>query len=315
MNTVLVTAVGSAAANAVCRSLRVAGCRVVGCDLYPQSWNVNAAQMEDFFQAPPATDAEAYRAALLEATARYGLSHIMPLTDVEVDALCDQKPRFAARGVRLCVPDDPAARLCRDKLQMARRLRESGVGRTIPTWRPEELPADTAYPLLLKPLHGRSSQGLTIARTEAQLRAALSQREDYIVQPYLEGDVVTVDVVRGGDGRVAAVARRELLRTVNGLGTTVEILPDHPLCGVCAQIAGLAGIVGAVNMEFIRHDGADYFLEVNPRFSGGVGFTCLAGYDVPVNNLRAHEGLPVAPVEGVRGMILAQRYEAYVTKA
>ena len=68
-------------------------------------------------------------------------------------------------------------------------------------------------------------------------------------------------------------ARQELLRNKSGLGMTVEVLPGHPLEAVCAAIAEAVGLVGVVNMEFIRHGDDFFFLEVNPRFSGGVGFT------------------------------------------
>ncbi|MFQ9705363.1 MAG: ATP-grasp domain-containing protein [Enterocloster clostridioformis] len=48
---------------------------------------------------------------------------------------------------------------------------------------------------------------------------------------------------------------------------------------------------GCVNMEFIEdRDGVYHMLECNPRFSGGVEFSCLAGYDCVTNHLRCFEG-------------------------
>ena len=312
MRTILVTSVGSAEAAAVCQSLRAH--TLVGCDIYPQSWNVNAAAMELFFQAPPATDAPAYLNALRRAAEAYGLTHILPLTDPEVDVLCAEKAAFAARGVTVCVPDAPAARLCRDKLRMAQVLQEAELGRVIPTWTADAIPADAPYPLLLKPQRGRSSQAQVIVRTETELHSALTLRDDYIIQPFLAGDIYCVDAVRDRFGNAAAVVRRELLRTSNGLGTTVEVLPLHPLGELAERILARAGFVGAGNLEFICHEGAYSFLEVNPRFSGGVGFSGLAGYDMIANNLRAHDGEPIQPADGVRAMILAQRYEQRVTE-
>lgn len=151
---------------------------------------------------------------------------LIPLTDVEVDALCAHKTRFSALGCVLCVPDEPCARLCRDKQAMATLLAREGACRIIPTrspygWEPEA--AD--YPLMLKPLHGRSSQGQVIVRTPQAYHAALDARGDYIAQPYLDGDIYTVDVARDRFGHVQALTRHELLRTPNGLGTAVRVLP------------------------------------------------------------------------------------------
>lgn len=313
--TVLITAAGSAAAPAALQSLRAHGCRVVACDIYPRVWNAACVEADAFFQAVPATDASAYARQLEAEARREGIDFILPLTDVEVDVLCGQKERFAAANCVLCVPDAPAARLCRDKLAITRAVEAAGVCQTIPTFSPygAEPPAD-AYPLLLKPVRGRSSQGRTVARNAAAYHAALSTREDYIAQPFLQGDIYTVDVARDARGNAQCLARRELLRTVSGLGTTVRVLPDHPLEAVCARIAALAGVVGVVNMEFIVQPDRAYFLEVNPRFSGGVGFSLAAGVDFPWLQLLCHRGDPLPPRPHVPPMTLSRRVTPIVTE-
>ena len=119
MKTVLLTAVGSASAHAAHTSLSAAGYRVIGCDIYPKSWNVNSGEMTAFFQVPLATDTEAYVEALQDIVCRENVGSIVPLTDVEVDALCTRKAVFSALGATVCCPDAPVAALCRDKLRMA----------------------------------------------------------------------------------------------------------------------------------------------------------------------------------------------------
>lgn len=315
MKTTLVTAVGSASAPAVIQSLRALGHRVIACDIYPKAWNLAACEADGFFQAVLATDAAAYTAQLLDVAKREKLDYVIPLTDVEVDALCTEKARFSALGCTVCVPDEPAARLCRDKLKMAQALEEAHLCRTIPTFSPYGfVPEEKDFPLMLKPLHGRSSQGQAVVRTKEAFFSALDVRKDYIAQPFLEGDIYTVDVARDRFGHVQALARRELLRTVNGLGTTVRTLPGHPLEAVCAGIAARAGIVGAVNMEFIGHGDDFSFLEVNPRFSGGVGFSVLAGVDFPRLNLLCHAGERIEARAEARELTMARRVEMVVTE-
>ena len=136
MKTVLLTAVGSASAPAVIQRLRLLGCRVVGCDIYPQSWNAAACEVDAFFQAVYATDEAAYVHQMEEAVRREHVDYLIPLTDLEVDALCGLKARFAALGCVLCVPDESPARLCRDKRAMSELLSQKGVCRTIPTRSP-----------------------------------------------------------------------------------------------------------------------------------------------------------------------------------
>ena len=314
MQTVLLTAIGSASANAVRQCYQQAGYRVIGCDIYPGAWHITAGELDAFFNVPLAVDAQAYADALLAAVQTYGIDFVVPLTDVEVDALCTRKEAFRAAGAIVCCPDATVADQCRDKLRMAEMLDRAGVCRIIPTWTRDTLPTPPPFPLMLKPLRGRSSQAQVIAHSEGELAQALSLRDDYILQPYLPGDVFTVDCARDACGNVVTLTRHELLRTVNGLGITVDICPEHELDAVCARVMEIAGIVGVVNMEFIHCDGAYRFLEVNPRFSGGIGFSVLAGYDFAIAILRCYAGLPLLPAPVFRPMTLAQRYEMQVTK-
>jgi len=316
MKTTLLTAVGSASASSVIAQLKALGHRVIGCDIYPQAWNAASNEVDVFFQAVLSTDRDAYIRQMEEAVQREQIDFLIPLTDIEVDVLCSEKARFAALGCTVCTPDEPAVRLCRNKMDMAAALDMSGVCRTIPTASPYgREPLESEFPIMLKPVNGRSSQAQVIARNIDQYRAAIQNRDDYIAQPFIEGNIFTVEVARDLYGNVQALCRQELLRTVNGLGTTVRILPGHPLEETCAAIAQQAGIVGVVNMEFIGQGDDFYFLEVNPRFSGGVGFCIAAGVDFAALEIICHEGESIGPRPEVRPMTLTRRIQPMITEA
>ncbi len=313
MKTTLLTAVGSASASSVIAQLKALGHRVIGCDIYPQAWNIASTEVDSFFQAVLATDRDAYIRQMEEKVQREQVNYLIPLTDVEVDVLCSEKARFAALGCTLCTPDEPAVRLCRNKLDTAREL--SGTCLTIPTVSPYgREPLESEFPIMLKPVGGRSSQGQVIARNLEQYLSALANRTDYIAQPFIEGDVFTIDVARDLYGNVQCLCRQEVLRTVNGLGTTVRILPGHALEETCAAIAAQAGIVGVVNMEFIGHGEDFYFLEINPRFSGGVGFSIAAGVDFAALEIACNDGDFIGKRAEVRPMTITRRIQPVITQ-
>ena len=314
MKTVLLTAIGSASASAACARLKAAGYRVAGVDIYPASWNAVAQDVDWFLQAPRASEGEAYVSFMLQTVRERGVDYIVPLTDVEVDALCGRKAEFLALGAVVCTPDAEVARHCRDKLRMSATLRDARLCDVISTYLPGDVPPALPYPRLLKPLHGRSSEGRAVAEDELAYRAALATRDDYIVQPFIPGDVWCVDTVRDAFGNAYALPRHELLRTATGLGLTVDVRPGHALATVCERIVSHVGLIGAVNIEFIENKGSVYFLEINPRFSGGVVFSCLAGYDMPLNHIRAHAGEMIDPPGTVKGMTIARGYEARITR-
>lgn len=309
MKTVLITAAGSASALPVLRRYQAAGLRVVACDIYPRAWNAAPLAADEFFQALPVTDEAAYVQQMLDAVRRCGVDALIPLTDVEVDVLCSRRAEFLALGCILCTPSEDVVRLCRDKLSMAKRLEAAGVCRTIPTYDVENLPADLSFPLMLKPRSGRSSQGQAVVRSREELAAAAARRDDYIAQPFITGNIFTVDAARDAAGQTQTLVRQELLRTGNGLGTTVEVYDAHPLEQTCAAIAREIGLVGVVNMEFIHHEGEYFFLEVNPRFSGGTGFSQQAGMDCALLMLQTMQGQAIPPRPAVRPGIYTRQVE------
>ncbi len=313
MKTTLLTAVGSASAAAALASLKAQGHRVIGCDIYPRSWNAVSTEVDAFFQALPVTDEAAYVHQLMDAVERERVDYLIPLTDLEVDVLCRCKANFASLGCAVCTPDETCAALCRDKQRMAAEL--AGVCRTIPTrspygWQPEE----SDFPLMLKPLRGRSSQGQAIVQDGEAFRSAIAAREDYIAQPFIQGPVYTVDVARDLYGNVVCLARQELLRTVNGLGTTVRVLPGHALEDVCRRIADHLHLVGVVNMEFIGAEDGFYFLEVNPRFSGGVGFSQAAGVDFAKLEILCHMGEWISCPPSIKPVTVTRKIQMLVTE-
>ena len=328
--TVLVTAIGSFAAEAVIAGCRREGLRVVGCDIYPAEWVANSLDVDAFYRAPYAMDTRAYRKFLKDVCLREQVDFLLPLTDVEVDALqvwrLDAEADYAGLGAAVCISDENAIALCRDKEKTEALLCAKRVCRTIPGRRFSEIGAEEfarlKYPLVVKPRGGRSSQGLRIVEDKTQMAHAAEElgeeAERYLVQPRIGGSVITVDVVRSPESKkCVCLPRRELLRTLNGAGTSVCVFRDEELERQCRGIAAALNVRGCVNMEFIEADadgpdaGKRYFLECNPRFSGGVAFSLKAGYDMVKNHLRCFMGEEPEPIDIAGRRYIARRYSEY----
>ena len=68
---------------------------------------------------------------------------------------------------------------------------------------------------------------------------------------------------------------------------------DKALEETCCAVAEELGVLGCVNFEFIHaEDGSFYFMECNPRFSGGTGFSIAAGDHVVRKHLAAFGAAP-----------------------
>ncbi len=323
--TIFITAVGSFSAASVIKRYRELDFRVLGCDIYPAEWVVASGEVDRFFQAPYATSPREYLAFVERVCREEQVDFLIPLTDVEVDVLNGWRSQVKQLGVTICMSDRDAIDLCRNKGELGQYLASLGICRTIPGQTLSETDLDTIpYPAVLKPFRGRSSQGLCFLNgpedgRDAKERLA-SEADNYLVQPRIPGHVVTVDVVRNPDtGQTVCLPRRELLRTPNGAGTSVYVFQDAYLEEQCRNVAQALKIRGCVNFEFIedsREEGENrwHFLECNPRFSGGVAFSALAGYDMAGNHLRCFSGEALDPMGKIPGQYLVKRYTEYCMK-
>ena len=195
--------------------------------------------------------------------------------------------------------------------------------------REEEAAGPGTFPAcILKPYNGRSSEGLFRIRSREELLGALTKilREgtsgNYLLQPMISGRVVAVDVVRDRSSHVLSLPREEHVRTANGAGLSVLVYRDRVLEEAVKRIADLFGILGCVNMEFIHtEEGTYYFMEVNPRFAGGTGFSVTAGFDVVGHHIAVFGGTGsggarVLPEENpAKDCWIARKYVEVVTNS
>lgn len=296
--TCLVTAIGSYSAESVISSLREHwGARVVGTNTQPHDWCTTSALLDAFHRVPAARNVTEYVERVLDICEIEQVTHVLPLIDPEVDAFALHHEVFAERGITLCMQPLETIRVARDKWLVHQAFRNDPLIRTIPTWRLEDLPVSGLdLPLIAKPRDGRNCEGLMQVR-DADFLHYVRKRfcdRDYIVQPLLPGDVCVVDVVRQqSTGAWAAMARQELVRTPNGAGLTVRMLADAGLVEMAGQVARVLGVNGCINMEFLVQDGEALLMDVNPRFSGGIAFSHLSGYDMVANHLRCFREAPL----------------------
>lgn len=319
MKAAVVTAIGSFSADIVIKNLKNMGLKVIGCDIYPAEWIADSSSVSAFYQVPLATQEEEYVAEILTICKKEGADGLIVLTDAEVDVWNRHRDQLKEAGVTLCLSPEETITVCRDKMKLYKFLSERGIGAMIPTRMLAGISSDSiSYPAVVKPYNGRSSQGLSYLHNQEEMERFLAGNvaDNYVVQPYFKGSIITVDVVHQADtGRSATVCRKELLRTPNGAGTSVLVFSNPTLEAICKEAASALGIQGCVNFEFIEgEDGTFSMLECNPRFSGGVEFSCMAGYDCVLNHVKCFLGEDILPSVPVKEMYIARKYEEYVTK-
>jgi carbamoyl-phosphate synthase large subunit len=193
---------------------------------------------------------------ILEFAARRKITHIVPLMD-EATVVCGDMEK--------CIGSPAAvAMLCHDKLHFANWMKEH---------HPDVYPAPrlTRYPKFAKPRFGHGSRGTKVLHRPETIEMSAS----WVIQDYLDGDEVSVDLFLGGGQCRGAVARSRdrveggevIESTVLAPEASVNYLIDA--AAVCADL----GVVGPANVQFK----GGKIIEVNPRFGGGSVLSIAAG--------------------------------------
>lgn len=148
--------------------------------------------------------------------------------------------------------------------------------------------------------------------TEKQI-VAIENKDVYIVQEQITGDIFTVDYVRyAKTGNDVAIPRKELLRTKNGAGLTIQTVSDSSLIMLASYIGNKLNINGCINMEFILNNGKYYLIDINPRFSAGIAFTICSGYNVVLNHLRCFNNEDIDKQIDIKEQIIIKKYDEVI---
>lgn len=308
-NRILVTAIGSFSADCVINELKKAGNYVVGCDIYPSEWHAISKDCDKVYQAPLAVNEEQYIDFILRISIENGIKYIIPLTDVEIDVFNKSRDVFEVKGIILCIPSSYTLSIARDKYKLYQVFKDDDNVPSIKTYKTKIDNIPDIIPSIAKPYNGRSSEGLKRIYNLEELES-IKKTENYIVQEFITGPVFTVDYVRSESyEHDFCIPREELLRTKNGAGTTVRVTIDENLSRLTSYIGNKLKVNGAINMEFIKNNNSYYLIDINPRFSAGVAFTNVSGYNMVISHLNCFCNLDIMPICKYKQQIIIKRYK------
>lgn len=207
-------------------------------------------------------------------------STVLPLSDAGIIHLLDDKAGASALCTELGIPqprlylDSDFIREPADTVTMQRSLvfkRSTGLG------------GDSVY----FPKDGKALGHL--------IRSCNGR--PHLIMDYIDGYDVSVDAIRW-DGWFQAVAYRTMVPKVKGTSLVRIGLEAPELVSYARKILDATGYRGVCGVDFRidRKTGKAFFLECNPRFSGGIRSDLAAGFDTPFLIWQLGNGVPVGRV-------------------
>jgi carbamoyl-phosphate synthase large subunit len=290
---ILVTAVGSYSGRSVINSLKKNDRHfVVGCDIHNGSWLEITSKLDHFYQVKPCHKT-GYIPQIRDIIESHKIDLVIPLIDPEVDIFSKNRDFLESESCKLAISHHESILTCRNKFKLYHFFKNYSQVSVIPTFTRDNLPEDDLPEKLIgKPQTGRSSKGFIQINRDSLLFMA-KHLNNYVFQPFINGKVFTIDCIRDKQKHFICIARQELIRTSHGAGITVEVIRNDFLEMIAEQILSKLNYTGFANIEFL-YDGKEYYLmDINPRFSAGVGFSILSGYDMVTNLVNCFFEKPI----------------------
>ncbi|MDD4625225.1 MAG: ATP-grasp domain-containing protein [Candidatus Pacebacteria bacterium] len=138
------------------------------------------------------------------------------------------------------------------------------------------------YPLIAKKVFGFGSRDIFIIRNVRDINYFLGgyDPEEYLIQEFIEGEEFTIDAYVDKSKKIIAVVPRRRIAVIDGEVNKSQTVYNQKIIDFCKNILAKENFYGPVTIQVIVDKKGDiYFIEINPRFGGGVILTFEAGGD------------------------------------
>jgi carbamoyl-phosphate synthase large subunit len=253
-----------------------AGATTIATDVNPLA---PALYHADRYALVPRIDDPEYVPTLRTLVDEYDVRLIVPLTDLDQITLARARDVL---GALVLLPDAKTVERLGDKYRAHMLFEERGIA-SPPTWLPDGVPDDAAFPLLVKARHGFGSRHIYRAADRAQLEFFLAYTPvDSIVQACLRGEEFSIDVFCNLDGRCLNAIPRTMIESKGGESIKGMTIRDQALIDLACEVAENLNLVGPANIQCFREeDGTHLVTDINPRFGGGFPLPLAAGGRYP----------------------------------
>lgn len=231
-------------------------------------------------------DAAGYRRELLKAAELYHPEAILPIGD-SLNA-----SRLKSEIPQIIVGNEDKISLLSSKVRLYEFAQKLGI--TLPEryLNPDDCPADKRVVFKRDISFGGHGVHIPLSKSALlNLIAHQSPGEPYLIEDYIEGDEISVDVIRCA-GEVLISSYRCLRESVSSTAPAsrreITVCPEAER--QAAFILDALDYTGVCGFDFIVSGESAYLLEANPRFTGGVAAQIEAGFNIPVELLTRVSG-------------------------
>lgn len=235
------------------------------------------------FVLPP-VNSQGYIRSLLKIVKTEKIDLIIPTIDTELEILAINRDKFAKLGTMVLVSEPGVISTCRDKRKIHDFFTSNGFDTPKICTPKAALEAKRIkFPLFLKPWDGSAAKANAVVKNREELRLYSKHIRHCMVQEFIKGTEYTCDAYVDRDMKVRCVVPRKRIEVRGGEVSKGQVVKNvHIMQAVAKLVEKLEAGPGVITVQcFLTDDGKLKFMEVNPRFGGGVILAITAGADFP----------------------------------
>lgn len=241
---------------------------------------------------------------------------LVPTVDLDLRSLSQNESKFAKAGCRVLVSKPDVIDICQDKRKTYKFLLKNGFDTPATLSIRTALKSSqskTRYPCFVKPWDGSAGRGNAVARNRRELQFYARRIPNAICQELVEGTEYTCDVYVDFEMRVRCVVPRKRIEVRAGEISKGQVIKNPRIIKEArALVEKLGAGPGVITLQlFLTDDGKIKFIEINPRFGGGVPLSIKAGANFPKWILQELTGdKPRIRPDSFKGGLTMLRYDA-----
>jgi len=225
-----------------------------------------------------------YVGELLSIVKANSVRLLVPTVDLDLRTLALNAPKFAAAGCRVLVSNPDVIDVCQDKRKTYRFLVKNGFDTALTmSIRSALSKRAIRWPCFLKPWDGSAGRENAVARNRKELSFYAKRIPNAICQEFVEGTEYTCDVYVDFDMKIRCVVPRIRIEVRAGEVSKGQMSMNARIMDeAAALVENLGAGPGVITLQlFLTNDGKVKFIEINPRFGGGVPLSIKAGANFP----------------------------------
>ena len=241
---------------------------------------------------------------------------LVPTVDLDLKVLARNKPKFASMECRVLVSTPQVVDICQDKRKTYQFLAKNGFDTPVTmNVRSALSKKKLNWPCFLKPWDGYAGRGNAVVNNRRELLFYAKRIPNAICQEFIEGTEYSCDVYIDFGMKVRCVVPRKRIEIRAGEVSKGQVVKNPRIMSNAAKLVETLGAgPGVITLQlFLTDDDRVKFIEINPRFGGGVPLSIKAGADFPKWILQELSGKKTnIRFDGFEDDLIMLRYDSEV---